>query len=533
MTPLASLLPPDVREPACRLARRVVERACDERVSNEGLKFLLRQAAAELAAAPLEDAVHPRALREPTYQVVVDVMARVFPADAHSLVYPSLRGAFDDVRFADAAPERKTFRVIDEDGVALAGLTVEVVHGNDAIARRRADADGWVEVTDLPGHRFVVRFPDGRRVITRSGERRPTAPLRIEAGMARRVRAAAAPRYAATGYLDGPVAGTPLAELKLGAADELGAETYGVAPSTYAGWIVSLQTDLGRLGFYDGPVDGMYGLWTARAVAALQDEAARCDHTSGRITYHGPLDGVANAATREEIRRWFAERRTRHRARLTPQRQVEIIRKAVEVVEPEGDPYAFLEADEVNGAVFGLGKFSQKRGDLGELLELWLFADAHAFDRVFGPTGRILMFQLTMEHDEVRLMTKVASAWKDRFLRAAAIPTFRRQQEALTRDNVFAPLLDAAREHGVVSARGLAILYRTNLVAGWDAAVGLAKALGPRPHGVRTERHLRDAHEKAGGIEVIAKGVPHLVEEIRRLAGCVGVFDDCEELWWW
>jgi len=534
----------DVRGRAARLARRVVERACDARVSNEGLRFLLRRAAAELAPAAADEAVQPALLREPTRLVLADLVGRLLPPDAHALVYPTLRAELEAQPFDDAAPARKTFRVLDEDGVALAGLEVEIEHGQGATARRTAGADGWVDVSDLPGARFVVRCADGRRVLTRRGERRASAPLRIEAAGPLRVRSAAGAAGAlhpgATSYRDVPVPRGPRDELGPGAADERGAETYGVAQTTWDGWVVRLQHDLRRLGFHPGPADGLYGLGTERAVLALQDEASRCACLSGRITYAGPLDGACHLAVREEVARWLAEGRRRHRAFLDVERMHAIIRAAVQATAPAGgrgaeaDPYARLDAPPGGGpAVYGIGRFSQRRGDLGEwLLRCWL-TDGAAFRRVFGAThGRALLDQLLAEGEDERIATALGDGWRDAFVRAAAVPRWRLEQERLTRHRCLESVLDLALRHGVAQARGLAMLWRANVSCGFRAAALTAEAIGPRPPGVPPARHLRGAAERARAVPALREAPPRLLEELGLLAADAGAWDDCEELWW-
>jgi len=325
-------------------------------------------------------------------------------------------------------------------------------------------------------------------------------------------------------------------ELRLGCADERGAALHGVPQTTYAGRVTALQNDLARLGFEPGPADGLYGLSTARAVQALQDEASRCTCETGVATYEGPIDGVCNAATVAEIQRWLETLRSRHRARLVPVRGDDLVRHAARTISRAGDPWSYLAQDASGSVVYGIGLFSQARGDLGQLLQRLLFVDAKAFYRIFGRAeGRRLVLELSSTNRRERIATPLAPL-AVAFAAAAAEPAFRAEQIQLTRRTALEPALDAARENGVVHARGLAMMWRAAVRGGTPAATAVARAIGPRPAGTAPAHHLRDAPwriSKRQDLEAAAAPeLPPLHEELRVLASCEG-FGDCEELWWW
>jgi hypothetical protein len=325
-------------------------------------------------------------------------------------------------------------------------------------------------------------------------------------------------------------------ELRLGCADERGAALHGVPQTTHDGRVTQLQNDLARLGFEPGPADGLYGLGTARAVRALQDEASRCTCETGIATYEGPIDGVCNAATVVEIQRWVETLRSRHRVRLGPERGDDLVRTAAQALGRGRDPWSYLAQDGAGGALHGIGLFSQGRGDLGQLLQRLLFADTKAFSRIFGRAeGRRLVLELSSTNRRERIATPLAPL-AVAFAAAAAEPAFRAEQVQLTRRLGLESVLEVARENGIVHERGLAMMWRASVRGGPDAAAAVARAIGPRPAGTDPARHLRDAQWRVGkrmDVEApAAPSLPSLHEELRVLASCDG-FDDCQELWWW
>ena len=529
-----TLIEEPLRQDAARIARRVIERGAAERLANPALKFLFAETARALAPEAAGAPPYAGKLRAPVFHLVLDAVQRTLPPDALELAFPALRAELDATAFGPADRARKYFRLLDEDEVPLSGVTIEVVHGVGATARRTSNALGEVELGDLPGSRFTVVAPRGA-AIRHDGQLRAERVIRVDEGEAGAVRRRAhEQRWSETGYLEGPSAGSPLVELKLGATDEAGAEALGLAPTVYAGWVTELQHDLRRLGFYECPSDGHYGLQTALAVRAFQDEAARCEHRIGRITYHGPIDGIASRATRDEIALWLEEGSTRHVARLGTRRMTKIIRTVVRLVEPDGaDPYAQLSVHHQLGAIFGLGKFIQRRGDLGDLMSIWFVCDPQLFDRVFGANGRRLMLDLCEEESDARMRTDVGAGWRPQFAAAATVPLWRAEQEALTRVLAFEPVLDLARAEGIVHERGLALLYRTNVRAGFDDTELVARAIGPCPAGVTATRHYRDAFARVRAAGGLAEEMPLLIEELGKLCAAPAGFDDCEELRWW
>jgi hypothetical protein len=529
-----TLIDEALRGDAARIARRVIERGAEQRLSNPALKFLLAETARALAPEAAGPGPYPARLRAPVFHVLLDAVQRTLPLDATELGFPPLRAELEATPFAaDDTPARKYFRLVDGDGVPLSGVIVGVMHGTGAIAQRKADANGEVDVSDLPGTRLTVIAPPGAAV-RQDGQLHAERVIRVEEGDAGAVRRRTNDqRWSEDGYLEGATAGSPLAELRLGATDEAGADAYALPPTVYAGWVTQLQHDLRRLGHFDCPADGHFGLQTAGFVRAFQDEASRCPHRIGRITYHGPIDGVAHLSTREEIARWLEEGSTRHAARLGTRRMTRIIRAAVRAVEPAGvDPYAFIGEHPEGGTLYGIGKFIQRRGDVGDLLARFFFSDAALFDHVFGSTGRQLMLELCEEESDVRCRTALAKRWRAQLLAAAGVPAWRAEQEALTRVNAFEPVLDVARAHGIVHERGLAMLYRTNVRAGIDDVENAAAAIGRRPAGVAPDRHYRDAIARIRKVDAIAHELPILLRELETLAGVGTGFDDCEELWW-
>lgn len=118
-------------------------------------------------------------------------------------------------------------------------------------------------------------------------------PLRAAA-----VFAAVQQELAALGYYDGPVDGiygpkTAEAvrafqrDAGITVDGEYGPETAGALAEALEAdedFVRSIQEDLATLGLYPGPVDGDYGKGTRRAVTALQEDCDLIDHPDGRFT---------------------------------------------------------------------------------------------------------------------------------------------------------------------------------------------------------------------------------------------------------
>ena len=529
----AQFLPEEVRGEACVLARSVVEGACKRHVKHEGLKLLLRRAVESFGVADVTAPEQPARLREPTFALLVDVIARNFPVEAHPLVWPSVESAFLELVFSDEEPEPKYFTVVDVDQLPVPGLEVEVRYGNDALARRTTGDGGQVDLSDLPGHRFLISFPDGRAIGTRSGETRQRVPLRVEAGAPQRVRDARQARYQEKRYLEWDLPSRPESELFLGKTDDRGAETYDRVPDVYAGWVSALQHDLSCLGFHSGPCDGYYGLATVRAVAALQDESSRCTCETGVSWYTGPIDGRFGADTRSLLARWLGSGRKRHRRALSVEDMLDLVRRMVSALKLEEDPYKRMESNDDFGAIFGLGRFMQKRGDLGDLLQRMYMTDSREFEEIFGHRrGQLLLLQLGDDEPDVRMLSDVANAWRDKFERTASVPGFRLEQERLVRDRAMLPVLDLATEHRIFRARGIAMLTWANVVGGWAAAEVVGRTIGVTPVGREPGRHLAAVARRFRDEEVAESLPDGLGDDLVRLGAVEGIFDDCEELIW-
>ena len=99
--------------------------------------------------------------------------------------------------------------------------------------------------------------------------------------------------------------------LKRGSLDQVGARNYNKPANVPATYVQRLQEDLTQLGFSLGECDGDFGGKTEAALKEFQARSNSQDRNQGGCattvtpTYQGSVNGVCDAATREEIKLWL------------------------------------------------------------------------------------------------------------------------------------------------------------------------------------------------------------------------------------
>ncbi|HSO32888.1 MAG TPA: hypothetical protein VLT33_10230, partial [Labilithrix sp.] len=128
-----------------------------------------------------------------------------------------------------------------------------------------------------------------------------------------------------------------------------------------------------------------------------------------------------------------------------------------------GALYDVARATPEDGLAFGLLQATQRSGELGRLLERLRASDAASFDRIFGAAARELLAVTTAETEATRLHPvggKALSdeAWRRAFGEAGRHEGFIASQRQYARQRMLEPLLPLARDLGLGSAKGLAVL---------------------------------------------------------------------------
>jgi hypothetical protein len=316
----------------------------------------------------------------------------------------------------------------------------------------------------------------------------------------------------------------PRGRLAPGTLDDHGASRVGHAQTTYHGWVTDLQDDLARLGFDPGPVEGVFGPTTERAVRLFQEAALTCPHRDGGVTFAGRIDGVVDDATRAEITLWWARDHRRHVLPLSATGEDRIVERVATALYG-AKAHGRVHHDPERGLVYGLLDFDQAGGALGGLVwRLWCASPA-TFRRVFGPDGeREALVRLTDPDAAVRRSLDLAAdAWTRRFAAAGEVGFWRREQLAVARAWRLAPVLAMARAAGLRRERAVAALLLLRTVAGDEAARAAARALGPRPPGVPIARHLAPLPDF---LARLAPSAASAVPALRELLAATD-FEDC------
>jgi len=142
-----------------------------------------------------------------------------------------------------------------------------------------------------------------------------------------------------------------------------------------------------------------------------------------------------------------------------------IIRE-VAVADSGDDLYSAVSVDQQNrfGVAFGLVHFTQKSGRLGSVLRLMYRRDPTSFTEIFGPEVENFLMTTNASAPEDRLKPVGGeplwgATWVERFRRAGAVPAFQAAQNEEAIEGQFRPMLKVAFGVGLVSDRGLAMVY--------------------------------------------------------------------------
>ncbi len=142
------------------------------------------------------------------------------------------------------------------------------------------------------------------------------------------------------------------------------------------------------------------------------------------------------------------------------------------------------------GLRYGIGRFTQVSGQLGRLLQLFQERDRESFAQIFGPDSAFpeadpeALLRVTnapdgtpgiADHEQPRLQSVGGRplwdpAWIQRFKAAAQHTPFQDMQFRLVAESYLLPLLPFARNLGLATERGLAILSERAIQLGVERA---------------------------------------------------------------
>jgi hypothetical protein len=159
----------------------------------------------------------------------------------------------------------------------------------------------------------------------------------------------------------------------------------------------------------------------------------------------------------------------------SPDGAFEVVLDALAAKTKNGTLYAVARATPEDGLAFGLLQATQRSGELGALLGELAQTDRGAFDRIFEGEGAELLDVTRAATPEARMQrvggkALVDEIWIRRFQTAGAEPNFVKAQRSYARARMLEPLLPLARDLGIATTRGLAmvscILIARGLVEG-------------------------------------------------------------------
>jgi hypothetical protein len=141
-----------------------------------------------------------------------------------------------------------------------------------------------------------------------------------------------------------------------------------------------------------------------------------------------------------------------------------------------GALYDVARPTENDGLAFGLLQATQRSGELGRVLERLRASDAGAFDRVFGTAASELLDVTTAESESARMRPVngrplTDEHWRRLFTEAGRSEGFVTAQRLYARQRMLEPLLPLARDLGLGSTKGLAVLACILVAKGLDAGM--------------------------------------------------------------
>ena len=355
------------------------------------------------------------------------------------------------------------------------------------------------------------------------------------------------------GYLDNLDETDPLNRLALGAADGIGAEDHGVPQTAYDGYVKGLQDDLWALGVRANLAWGVYDRWTEELVVRFQLAAARAERGGAagpvEVTYTEPASGVADAATRREIRRWqqngwyvaekqicdtimrrilwFTARRETGCTTIASRAIEETnVRTGRETTRWERGALDFRDVHPREGLRVGILAYSQRSGWLGKLLHKTFLVDP---DYLSGTLGdfRDVYNATRLRSEEARMATRLADddRWRDFVIH----PGVQDIQVYLAREQLLEPVLEAATRNRIRTIRGLAFLFDVAYKLGTDVAAFAADACGYRDVRIPVREHLQPGLVTVE--RLLSPGQGHLAPRFRELMRDPDL-DETEEYFW-
>ena len=173
------------------------------------------------------------------------------------------------------------------------------------------------------------------------------------------------------------------------------------------------------------------------------------------------------------------------------------------------------------GLCFGLVLFTQESGRLGSVLRLMRRRDPEAFDLIFGPDAEALVAVTTAATSAERLQPVNGEplsndAWVGRFRRAGEVPSFQAAQNEEIIEGQFRPMLKLAAGLGLVTDRGLAMVYDRVVTRGFGGGLRFVMhAAGP----------LRTARQRAHALRALGFENLSQFQTSAGLTPASGVFD--------
>lgn len=128
-----------------------------------------------------------------------------------------------------------------------------------------------------------------------------------------------------------------------------------------------------------------------------------------------------------------------------------------------GSLYDVARPTQEDGLAFGLLQATQRSGELGRVLDRLRASDAATFAQIFGPSAGELLAVTTADVETERMRSVGGKPlgdddWRRRFAQAGRHESFVVAQRAYARQRMLEPLLPIARDLGLASPRGMAVL---------------------------------------------------------------------------
>jgi hypothetical protein len=143
-----------------------------------------------------------------------------------------------------------------------------------------------------------------------------------------------------------------------------------------------------------------------------------------------------------------------------------------------GSLYELARATPGDGLAFGILQATQRSGELGRVLEWLRSSDAATFDRMFGgpEAARELLLATKGESETARMQPVCGKPltdvdWQARFAQVGRYGAFIAAQQEYAKRRMLEPLLPIARDLGLASAKGLAMLACVLVAKGLEAGM--------------------------------------------------------------